>query len=73
MNILADIWDTICTTLLPRLEEALEEPLTAKLKQLAGILEIVQSIFEKGSEVIDFCRQEPLPFVPHFSLLHGTT
>jgi hypothetical protein len=42
MNILADIWDTICTTLLPRLEEALQEPLTAKLQQLVGILEIVR-------------------------------
>jgi hypothetical protein len=42
MKILADIWDTICTTLLPRLEECLEEPLTQKLKQLVGILEIVR-------------------------------
>jgi len=41
MNILAEISDTICTTLLARLEEALQEPLTAKLQQLAGILEIV--------------------------------
>lgn len=40
--ILADIWDTICTTLVPRLQECLEEPLTAKLTQLVGILEIVR-------------------------------
>ena len=42
MNILADIWDTICSTLVLRLEECLQEPLTAKLTQLVGILEIVR-------------------------------
>lgn len=42
MNIVAEFWDTICSTLIPRLEESLEEPLTAKLKQLVGILEIVR-------------------------------
>ena len=42
MTILAAIWDTICTKLLPRLEECLEEPLTQKLTQLVGILEIVR-------------------------------
>jgi hypothetical protein len=40
--ILADIWDTICSTLVPRLQECLQEPLTAKLTQLVGILEIVR-------------------------------
>ena len=40
--ILVDIWETICTTLLPRLEECLQEPLTVKLTQLVGILEIVR-------------------------------
>jgi hypothetical protein len=40
--ILADIWETICSTLVPRLEECLQEPLTAKLQQLVGILEIVR-------------------------------
>jgi hypothetical protein len=42
MNIVAEIWNTICATLIPRLEECLDEPLTAKLKQLVGILEIVR-------------------------------
>jgi hypothetical protein len=42
MSIVADIWNTICSTLVPRLQEALEEPLTEKLKQLVGILEVVR-------------------------------
>jgi hypothetical protein len=42
MTIVAEIWSTICSTLVPRLEECLDEPLTAKLKQLVGILEIVR-------------------------------
>jgi hypothetical protein len=42
MNIVAEIWNTICSTLIPRLEECLDEPLTAKLKQWVGILEIVR-------------------------------
>ncbi len=42
MTIVADIWNTICSTLIPRLEECLDEPFTAKLKQLVGILEIVR-------------------------------
>jgi len=42
MNIIADIWDRICSTLMPRLEECLDEPLTAKLKQLVGVLEIIR-------------------------------
>lgn len=42
MRIVADIWSSICSVLVPRLEEALDEPLTAKLKQLVGILEVVR-------------------------------
>jgi hypothetical protein len=42
MTIVAEIWSTICSVLVPRLEECLDEPLTAKLKQLVGILEIVR-------------------------------
>jgi hypothetical protein len=40
--IVAEIWNTICSTLVPRLEECLDEALTPKLKQLVGILEIVR-------------------------------
>jgi DDE family transposase/transposase-like protein DUF772 len=42
MKIVAEIWSAICSTLVPRLEECLDEPLTAKLKQLVSILEIVR-------------------------------
>ena len=42
MNIVAEIWSTMCSVLVPRLEECLDEPLTVKLKQLVGILEIVR-------------------------------
>ena len=42
MNIVAEIWNTICSTLVPRLEECFDETLTPKLKQLVGILEIVR-------------------------------
>jgi hypothetical protein len=42
VTIVAEIWSTICSVLVPRLEECLDEPLTAKLKQLVGILEIVR-------------------------------
>jgi hypothetical protein len=42
MNIVAEIWNTICSALVPRLEECLDETLTPKLKQLVGILEILR-------------------------------
>ena len=42
IDIVADIWTTICSVLVPRLEACLDEPLTAKLKELVGILEIVR-------------------------------
>lgn len=42
MTILADIWNAICTALVPKLEEVLDDTLTPKLKQLVGILEIVR-------------------------------
>jgi len=40
--IVAEIWSVICSTLVPRLEECLDDTLTPKLKQLVGILEIVR-------------------------------
>lgn len=40
--IVAEIWSAICSHLVPRLEECLDEPLTAKLKQLVSILEVVR-------------------------------
>jgi hypothetical protein len=42
MNSVAEIWNPICSIPVPRLEECLDQPLTAKLKQLVGILEIVR-------------------------------
>src|SRR5579864_16636 len=42
IHIVAEIWSTICSTVVPKLEECLDEPLSAKLKQLVGILEIVR-------------------------------
>lgn len=42
MSIIAQMWDEICTTLVPRLEASLETPLTAKLEQLVSILEVVR-------------------------------
>lgn len=40
--IVAEIWNTICSSLVPRLEECLDDTLTPKLKQLVGILEILR-------------------------------
>ena len=40
--IIAEFWNTICSTLVPRVQECLDEPLTDKLKQLVGILEVVR-------------------------------
>jgi len=42
MKIVAEIWDAICSTLVPRLEECFDDTLTPKLKQLVSILEIVR-------------------------------
>ena len=42
MKIVADIWNAICSHLVPRLEECLEDTLTPKLKQLVRILEVVR-------------------------------
>ncbi len=39
---LAQMWDGIQTTLFPRLEEQLDEPLTEKQKQLVAVLEVVR-------------------------------
>lgn len=42
MNKVAQIWDRIQGSLFPRLEEALAEPLTEKLRQLIAILEVLR-------------------------------
>lgn len=69
MNILADIWDTICSTLVPRLEECLQEPLTAKLTQLAGILEIVrieEHLPQGPPKTMGRKREDRRPIAPNF-------
>ena len=42
MNILAEYWDRFQSSLFPRLETVLDEPLTEKLKQFVRVLDIVR-------------------------------
>ena len=42
MNILAEYWDRFRSSLFPRLETVLEEPLTEKLQQFVRVLDIVR-------------------------------
>lgn len=42
MSILAEYWDRFQSSLFPRLETALEEPLTEKLQQFVRVLDIVR-------------------------------